>query len=232
MAKSNVPKPTSPEPRPNKQIRLLHLLGAAALLAPASYVIGRFSAEGLLGAYFGIISPVVVATSLGMLLGIPLGIFFGSQHAQYVPSPIIHHHPTNILQQENQILGQIKQELNQILILFEPRRGDTSILSRLEYPIEYWNALKASGQLFVMSDASLMNTIARAYYWVEQASRLERMAFESRFSAVTVDNQNSSAHLIADARLLDGPLESSVKAAIAGIDQALAVAAGATNSAI
>jgi hypothetical protein len=72
-----------------------------------------------------------------------------------------------------------------------------------------------------MSNPALMNTIAGAYYWVEQASRLENLAFESRYSGAVVDNQNATTHLLADARMLDGPLETSLNAALNGIDAAL-----------
>jgi hypothetical protein len=164
---------------------------------------------------------VVVATSLGMLVGIPVGLFFGSQKVPAAPAPAVHPHSGNILKQEPEILAQIKQELSQIKVLFEPRKGNQSLLSRIAYPTEYWNALKASGQLFVMSNPALMNTIAGAYYWVEQASRLENLAFESRYSGAVVDNQNATTHLLADARMLDGPLETSLNAALNGIDAAL-----------
>jgi hypothetical protein len=217
MATDNTQHPVTPAGR---TLRAVHIMGLLALLAPVAYVLGRLGVTALTATYFHVISPVVVATSLGLMLGIPIGLFFGAQKSTVIPAPI-HPHADKILAQEDDILAQIRQELQQIDILFAPRRGDQTVLSRIAYPTEYWTALKASGQLFVMRNPALLNIIAAAYYWVEQASRLEILAFETRYSGAAVDNQNASTHLVADARLLDGPLETSLKAAIAAIDAAL-----------
>jgi hypothetical protein len=220
---------TSSNTAPARRLKLIHLVGLLALLAPAAYLIGRFSALGLAQSYFNFIPPIVVATSLGMLFGIPIGLFFGSQRAIIGSTPTaVAPGMTPILKHEPDILYQLRQELTQIQVLFEARKGNQQVLSRISYPTAYWDALQASGQLFVMSEPALMHTVASAYYWVKQASRLENLAFESRFTNVVVDNQDASAHLIADARMLDGPLETSLASALSAIGQALGETAPAT----
>ncbi len=204
------------------RLRTTHLVAILAVLAPVGYLIGRFSAGALAGTYFQFITPVVVATSLGALAGIPIGLFFGSLRPTPAGLPASHPHlAIDNLPREADILAQIKQELSQIKILFDARKGDQTVLARIAYPTEFWDTLKASGQLFVVRNPALLNTIAGAYYWVGQANHLETMAFEARYSAAAVDNQNAYTHLIADARLLDGPLDTSLNAALTAIDSIL-----------
>jgi hypothetical protein len=70
-----------------------------------------------------------------------------------------------------------------------------------------------------MQEPKLLNTIATAYYWIDQANHLETLAYESQYnSTAMVDNQNATTHLIAEARLLDGPLGVALQNAIDAIN--------------
>jgi hypothetical protein len=96
------------------------------------------------------------------------------------------------------------------------------MFARIAYVTPFWTSVKASGRLFVMQNAALLNTIATAYYWLDQASHLEMLAYEAKYAKDTPDSVNVSNHLITEARLLDDQLHATLTAAIFALDQALA----------
>lgn len=214
------------------RLKPLQLIGLLAVLAPVAYLTGRFATSFSLPDPWTLIASGAVATSLGALLGIPIGLFFGGLRGQPAGPPVTHLHHPDTIKQQDKILAQLQQELSQNQELFEARRGNSAYLTRISYLTGFWTAVKASGQLFVMQEPQLLNTIATAYYWIEQTNRLENLAYEAQFAgASATDNQNASTHLVSEARLLDGPLGISIQAAIDAIKAQLATDTGPTASA-
>jgi hypothetical protein len=195
----------------------LRSLGLAAALIPVAYLLGRFAITIFSGTPWLALAASLTTLALGALLGIPLGLAFGQLSPQK-PALQPPHHPHTI-EQQDKILAQLRAELSQNQQLFQARKGNAEVLTRINYLTDFWEAVKASGQLFVMQEPKLLNTIATAYYWLKQANRLESLAYESQYKPSTSpDNQNASTHLIAEARLLDGPLGVALSAAIDGIN--------------
>lgn len=123
---------------------------------------------------------------------------------------------------EHDILAQLRTELTENQALFEARKGSTTMFARIDYVTPFWTAVKASGRLFVMQDAQLLSTVGTAYYWLDQATRLEALAYEAKYSATPEQGTATAEKLIGEARLLDGQLETSLSAAIKALDAALA----------
>jgi hypothetical protein len=192
------------------KIRPVQLVGLAALLIPAAYIWGRYAVNLSLQGPLELIIPGLAATSLGALIGIPIGLFFGSAKNPTPPAPI-HTHP-NMTKQQDKILEQLREELIQNKNLFEARKGNQSFLTRISYLTGFWTAAKSSGQLFVMQEPKLLHTLATAYY------------------TAVINNHNATTHLIAEARLLDGPLGVAVQSAIDAINNQLAADRAATTS--
>jgi hypothetical protein len=200
--------------------RAIRLVAALAILAPAAYLIGRYAA-GSAPAPWDFLASTATIIALGSLLGIPIGLFFGSLRSQ-VPGSIIHHFHPSFVRQQDKILEQIKAELARVQQVFASRRGDATNVTSMQYDTSFWTAAKASGQLFVMQEPKLLATIAEAYHWVEEVNRLEDLAFKSYYlPTVSPDNQNPTANLLAQARLLDGPLAANLSLAIITIDSQL-----------
>jgi len=201
-------------------LRTIHYLGLAAVLAPVAYIIGRYATTLALPEPLAVISQAAVMIAMGVLVGMPIGLFFGRLR----PTPITaSRRKPNVIVQQDKILEQLKDELIQNKNLFEARKGNQTFLTRIAYLTGFWTAAKSSGQLFVMQEPKLLNTIATAYYWLEQANRLENLAYESQYAPhAVVDNQNATTHLIAEVRLLDGPLSIALQGAIDAVSNQLA----------
>lgn len=191
--------------------KLIIFLGIAALLAPVGYVAGRY------------ISLNLALVSLGALIGIAVGLFFGSLSTlRQAPVKAAGAPTGNTRQMERDILAQLRTELTENQALFEARKGSTTMFARIDYITPFWVAVKASGRLFVMQDAQLLSTVGTAYYWLDQATRLESLAYEAKYSATPEQGTATAQKLISEARLLDGQLETSLSAAIKALDTALA----------
>lgn len=213
-------------PAPRLATRGAVRLGTAQLaallvvLVPLAYLGGRFATSWLAGTPWVTAAAALSTIALGGLIGIPIGLFFAGIRTPAAPPA--EHHPDTIRQQDK-ILAQLREELMQNQKLFESRQGNDQVLTRISYLTSFWSAVKASGQLFVMQDPALLRTIALAYYWIDQANRLEGMAYEAQYQpSASPDNQNASTHLIAEARLLDGPLGIALQTAIDAIDHQVA----------
>lgn len=204
---TSTPNPTPQETRPRFNSTLV--LGIVALFIPVSYVIGRYAA------------PTVAVMALGGLIGVPVGLFFGS--LRRIPAG----HPGtgprgNTRQMERDILAQLRSELAENRALFDARKGSTTMFARIDYITPFWTSIKASGRLFVMQNAQLLNTVATAYYWLEQGTRLERLAYEAKYAAAPEAGTAEAERLISEARLLDGQIDAALSSAISALDTALA----------
>jgi hypothetical protein len=147
------------------------------------------------------------------MIGIPVGLFFGSLRSSpdQVATPASTPARPNTLEMERSILVQLKAELTENRTLFEARKGSTTMFARIDYVTPFWTSIKASGRLFVMQDAALLNTIATAYYWL----------YEAKYAKDNPESDAIASHLITEARLLDGQVESTLDAAILAIAQTL-----------
>jgi hypothetical protein len=199
----------------NMQMPTRLFLAILALLAPIGYLSGRFSAPIVAGTPVGPLTSGFIVLTLGVMVGIPIGLFFGAIHTPgpAKSSPSTPSQPSTH-EMETDILNQLRAELQENLALFEARKGSSTVVARLEYVTSFWQAVKASGRLFVMQDANLMSTVALAYYWLDQANHLEKLAYDAKNSGQVADSQLTTARLIAEARLLDGSIESSLQTAI------------------
>jgi hypothetical protein len=196
--------------------------GVAALLVPVAYLAGRYATGFHLTHGWSILANLATAIAFGALLGIPIGLFYGSLKSQ-MPGQIMHHFHPSFVNQQDKILEQLKAELSRNQELLRTRIGDAMSISSLRYDTSFWAAAKASGQLFVMQEPELLATLARTYYWLEEANRLESLAFESHFTTpVHIENESATTHLLEQARLLDGVLGTSITAATSAIDVQLA----------
>ena len=215
----------SPTNNPNQPFyhRLaVKIAGVVALLIPVAYLSGRYATGFHLTHGWSILANVATAIAFGALLGIPIGLFYGSLKSQ-TPGPIMHHFHPSFVNQQDKILEQLKAELSRNQELLRTRIGDAMSITSLSYDTSFWAATKASGQLFVMQEPELLATLARTYYWLEEANRLEALAFESHFTTpVHIENESATTHLLEQARLLDGVLQTSIGAATAAIDVQLA----------
>jgi hypothetical protein len=213
---------TSTRPVVIKHNRLVMLLALAAILAPTTYLLGRLSTQFLHFTWTAYVASGIVAISFGAMLGIPIGLFFGALRPAMTPAPASGRSATsgNTLAMEQAILQQLRAELAENQSLFEARKGSTVMFARIDYIMPFWTSIKASGRLFVMQDASLLGIIGTAYYWLDQATHLERLAYEAKYYP-SEDAHASAQRLLTEARLLDGQLENSIAAAISAIDVAL-----------
>ena len=209
--------PPTPASRPVKHLNTTILLGILALLAPLSYAAGRISVVALTHTYVEFIATGIANGALGVMIGIPIGLFFGSlRHRNtHVVAP-------NSRAKERTILEEISRELSEDMALFEARKGSTLMFARIAYVAAFWNSIKASGQLFVMQDARLLSTLATAYYWLDQATRLEALAYEAKYARPEQGDHGVAEHLIIEARLFDGQIETSLRAALDAISTDLA----------
>jgi hypothetical protein len=213
--------PTTPIKPASRGLRLPVLIGALAVLAPLGYLAGRTTADTFAGTYYAFLGSGIAVASLGALIGIPIGLFFGSFRAHSVEPPAAPARP-NTLEMEREILTQLRRELVENQSLFEARKGSTVMFARIAYITPFWTSIKASGRLFVMQDAALLNVIASAYYWLEQASHLEILAYEAKYSKGDETTSPAVAtHLINEVRLLDGQIENALASAIAAIDNVI-----------
>lgn len=213
--------PTIPLKPKSRGLRPPVLIGLLAVLAPLGYLAGRVSTETLAGTYVAFLGSGIALGALGAMIGIPIGLFFGSFRAHSAAPAALPARP-NTIEMEHEILTQLRAELAENQTLFAARKGSSTMYARIAYITPFWNSVKASGRLFVMQDAKLLNTIAMAYYWLEQATHLETLAYEAKYGGKTSDAPIVANHLISEVRLLDGQLESSLAAAISAIDAALA----------
>lgn len=208
---------------PHVRLNLARGLSLVAVLAPLAYLAGRYATSFPLTGPWYYLASGVLALALGALIALPVGIYFGSLALQSPPAASDRPAHPDYHRQQDGILAQVRNELKENQALFNARKGDVGFLTRISYITSFWEAAKASGQLFVLQDPKLLNTIASAYYWVNQANRLESLAYESKYTpTVIIDNQNATTHLIAEARLLDGPLEMALQAAIDAINAQIA----------
>ncbi len=214
------PTPKSDYAGRRPQFTIGVMLGLLAVLAPLGYVVGRVSTGYLAGTYLKFFTSGIAAGALGVMIGIPIGLFFGSLRPAAARSAASPSTP----QMEQAILDQLRAELVENKSLFEARRGSLTMFARISYIASFWTSIKASGRLFVMSDAALLGTIATAYYWLDQASRLELLAYEAKFAHVGADGAEANAtKLINEVRLLDGQIAGALDTAIAAIDAAITV---------
>ncbi|HEX3082519.1 MAG TPA: hypothetical protein VHQ86_04655 [Candidatus Saccharimonadia bacterium] len=218
---------TPSNPTKSFKIRPAVLISLLALLAPVGYLAGRFSATQLAGSYIAYLGSGVAIGALGAMIGIPIGLFFGSLRAHLAVQAAVAR--PNTLKMEHDILTQLRAELVENQTLFEARKGSTTLYARIAYLTPFWTSIMASGRLFVMQDAQLLNTVATAYYWLNQATHLEILAYEAKYADKAADHPMIAAHLISEVRLLDGRLQSSLAEAIAAIDTALKSSPGYTS---
>lgn len=191
------------------------IVGLLAVLAPLSYLIGRGSTRLVAGTYLAYLTSGVAASALGVMAGIPIGLFFGSIRSARSHAPAAPNTP----QMERSILDQLRTELIENKSLFEARRGSVTMFARIAYITSFWTSIKASGRLFVMQDAALLGTIATAYYWLDQATRLEMLAYEAKYARAGAEGSQANAtHLISEVRLLDGQIAGALDSAISAID--------------
>lgn len=192
----------------------LQVLGLAALLAPISYAVGRLNeGNGLSMLAWG---------GLGMLIGLPLGLAYGSFKATAPVAPAAPAASPNTREMEKSILEQIRTELAENQALFQARKGNSNMYARIEYLSGFWESIKASGRLFVMQDAALIGSIGGAYFWLAQATHLETLAYEAKYAAGALTGATTAQQLVGEARLLDGQLENALTHALSAIDAALA----------
>lgn len=212
----------TPNPTPQSSARSTRLspavmLGLLAVLAPLSYLIGRVSTGFVAGTYLGFITSGVAASALGVMVGIPVGLFFGSLRSPKITAPTA----PNTLQMEESILEHLRSELIENKALFEARRGSVTMFARIAYITSFWTSIKASGRLFVMQDATLLGSVATAYYWLDQATHLETLAYEAKYAHADAEGiEVTATHLINEVRLLDGQVAAALDAALLAIDQA------------
>ncbi len=209
--------PTTDKTTRRLQLTPAVMLGLLAVLAPLSYIIGRVSTGFVANTYLAYLTSGVVSSALGVLLGIPIGLFFGTLRAPQAKTAASASTP----KMEYSILEQLRSELVENQSLFEARRGSTTLYARIAYITSFWTTIKASGRLFVMSDPVLLGIIATAYYWLDQASRLELLAYKAKYAQTAAEgNEASASHLISEVRLLDGQIANSLEKAISAIDAA------------
>jgi|GEM_PF-2383479 len=207
------PKTDSAARRP--QLTPAVMVGLLAVLAPLSYLIGRVSTGFIAGTYLAYLTSGVAASALGVMAGIPIGLFFGSMRSARSHAPAA----PNTSEMERSILDQLRTELIENKSLFEARRGSVTMFARIAYITSFWTSIKASGRLFVMQDAALLGAIATAYYWLDQATHLEILAYEAKYArAGTEGSQANATHLISEVRLLDGQIAGALDSAISAID--------------
>ena len=192
------------------------MFGALALLAPIAYLIGRIGSDNLSGGLSKLLAGGLATTALGVMIGLPIGLFFG-----VLRRPVQRASAPNTRAMEREILAEIRRELAEDQALFEARQGSTGMYARIDYISAFWTTVKASGRLFVMPDAQLLRAVAMAYYWLEQASHLETLAYEARYARPDEGDHATAARLISEARLLDGQLESALRSALQAVDKAL-----------
>ena len=205
-------------PARGKHLSTNVLLGMLALLAPLSYFAGRVSTAALANTYFEFIAAGIANGALGVMIGIPIGLFFGSLRR----SGGTHATSVNTRAMERTILDEIRRELAEDKALYDARKGSTVMFARIAYLTGFWSTIKASGRLFVMQDAQLLNTLATAYYWLDQATHLETLAYEAKYAHPDEGDHATAEQLITEARLLDGQLETSLDNALSAIDSRLA----------
>jgi hypothetical protein len=203
------------------RLRPATIVGLLALLAPVSYLSGRLSTEFLADTFMQYIASGVAAGALGVMVGIPIGLFFGTQRTGAVSGSAMVSSP-NTRKMELSILEQLRDELSENKALFDARKGSTSMYARIDYITPFWTSIKASGRLFVMQDATLLSTIGTAYYWLDQATHLETLAYEAKYARPADKVTGTAEHLIGEARLLDGQIETTLAAAIAALNEAIA----------
>jgi hypothetical protein len=211
---------TLPNPTPSaKPSRLPLMIGLLAVLAPIGYLAGRVSTITLAHSFFSFVGTGLVAGATGMMIGIPIGLFFGSMRPG--PSDPTRGSTGNTAQMESDILRQLRDELAQNQSLFNARKGSTTMFARIDYLTAFWDAVKASGRLFVMQDANLLKYISLAYYWLDQASNLEKLAYAAKYAQDNITDPERPARLISEARMLDDQLSFSMSAAIDALDAAI-----------
>ncbi len=205
---------TTPKPR---LLRPATIIGLLAVLAPLSYAAGRLSALTLAHSYLAYLGSGLALGSMGAMIGIPIGLFFGSfrSHSTVSAMPV----RPNTIEMEHDILKQLRAELIENQSLFEARKGSTTMYARIAYITPFWESIKASGRLFVMQDAALLNSIAIAYYWLDQATHLETLAYQAKYAGTDPASPSIASHLISEARLLDGQVGGSLQGAIAAVDE-------------
>jgi hypothetical protein len=199
------------------QLSPLRVFGLVALLAPLSYFLGRLTPLVLANGYVAFWASGVSAAALGTMIGIPLGLFFGSLKGQ--PETTAPEANSTVLEQD--ILHQIRVELIEDQALFEARKGSTTMYARIEYLTSFWESIKASGRLFVLQDTQLLATIGTAYYWLDQASHLETLAYQAKYAAPADTTALQAERLIAEVRLLDGQLEATLATAVTALNSAI-----------
>jgi hypothetical protein len=212
-------EPTT-QPQPFYHRLAVKIAGAIVLLVPVAYFAGRAAATAHLASTGQVFATGASAIAFGALLGIPLGLFFGSVKSQ-APGPVIQHFHPSFVKQQDKILEELKSELSRDKSLLQTRLGDSSSTTGVRYDTAFWRAVQSSGQLFVMQEPKLLATLARTYYWLEEANRIEGFAFEAHFNGAAIDHQSAVAHLLEQARLLDGVIGTSLDAAIISINAQL-----------
>lgn len=213
MATTN-PTPSTYSRGPRLGLRVL--VATAGILAPLSYFAGRVSASWLAHTYLAYLGSGIAVGALGTMVGIPIGLFFGSLRTPGSKPAATTSGSTATMEQS--ILEQLRQELTENQALFEARKGSTTMFARIDYITPYWAAVKASGRLFVLSDDILLRTIGTAYYWLDQATHLETLAYEAKYATANTAEHAVAERLITEARLLDGQIETSLSAAISAIN--------------
>ena len=193
------------------------LLASAAVLAPLAYLLGRYG-QGLPNSAWHAPGSLLAAGGLGGLLMLPVGLLLGSLRSIGGMTPATT--PNGIPNRRAEILAELRNELVENQQLLAGRKGSLSLVARLDYVTSYWASAQASGQLSGIFRAHQLSEIAVAYYWLDQASHLERLAYDAKNGGTARDPEFTVAKLISEIRLLDEPIERAITAALGAIADA------------
>lgn len=189
-------------------LRPVVLMGLLAILAPLSYLVGRYTTPetpaGLLRAF----TSTLWLVGLGAILGIPVGLFFGAMRSSSTNATPV---------DKAEVLDQLRTELTENQQLFLARKGSATIVARLGYVTSYWESAQHSGQLSAIARPSQLSRISLAYYWLNQANHLEMLAYDAKNGGVARDPEFTTAKLISEVRLLDEPIEKAITAALSAV---------------
>jgi len=155
--------------------------------------------------------PNLAASALAVILGIPTALWIDRLVKRADSLRVLQ----SKKEDERKILKLIDDELNYNRRLILPAGRRNTIASPVR-PLKYdlWEALKSSGGLQAIADVSLVNKITSAYFLIKALGRMEQLAYEQRFSAVTMTIIGDSGKttmspeqmILQDARSLDTSL--------------------------
>lgn len=158
-----------------------------------------------------------VATFLAIILGIPTALWV----EQRIRKEEGVKRGRKDREREGDILEGLYWELYFNLNTLYPRRqADQKQPPDQMYQDEYWNSLKGSGELALVSDRAHYG-LASTYYVIGNVIRLERLACEQRFIATQPYTGSASDHVMTDVRGHDTRLRESLEHAIKQIRKRL-----------